>query len=252
MVPEEQKRSLSAVRWPSDIIASAIQSGRAGPGMPLLVAAGVPPAPPFVTAARRSPAAAARQRLALMIAHPLCGELLLLCRRRAPPRQSFGRSACATSRKTRSSNRASGSSHALAGSRPVPGSRGGGGGEPSARARRFLRYHSAARVLYFSRMGASSQIPCSRRKSWNRRLPPSSIMRRCNGFQASREVDWTKLTPTPRLLCTPEASILRYIPWETEAHPGSVVPQSQQTRFAWSSCCLLKNSSGPSSDEAAI
>mmetsp|Transcript_31946 Transcript_31946/g.87975 ORF Transcript_31946/g.87975 Transcript_31946/m.87975 type:complete len:238 (-) Transcript_31946:222-935(-) len=92
---------------------------------------------------------------------------------------------------------------------PTPGGRGGGGAWPSARARRFSRYHWAARVLYFWRMGRSSATPCDRRKSANLWFPPSSIIRRCTGRHESMLVDCTKLTLTPKLRCTPAAPMLR-------------------------------------------
>jgi len=81
----------------------------------------------------------------------------------------------------------------------VPGSSGRGDlgelplGPPSASAsaRRVSRYQRAARVLYFSRIGMCLGTPCSAMKSLKRWLPPSSIMRRCTGFQESMLMDWT-------------------------------------------------------------
>eukprot|EP00416_Gambierdiscus_australes_P020836 CAMPEP_0171079674 /NCGR_PEP_ID=MMETSP0766_2-20121228/15398_1 /TAXON_ID=439317 /ORGANISM="Gambierdiscus australes, Strain CAWD 149" /LENGTH=167 /DNA_ID=CAMNT_0011536877 /DNA_START=138 /DNA_END=642 /DNA_ORIENTATION=- len=92
---------------------------------------------------------------------------------------------------------------------PTPGGSAGGGARPSAKARRFSRYHAAARVLYFWRIGKSSGMPCSRMKSAKRWLPPNSIMRKCNGFQESSHIDCTKLTATPKLLCAPAGPMLR-------------------------------------------
>mmetsp|Transcript_38985 Transcript_38985/g.125258 ORF Transcript_38985/g.125258 Transcript_38985/m.125258 type:complete len:331 (-) Transcript_38985:192-1184(-) len=92
---------------------------------------------------------------------------------------------------------------------PVPVGKFSGGEEPSASARRASRYQAAARVWYFSRMGKSSGMPCAWRKSWNRLLPPNSIIFKCKGFHESMVVDCTKLVRTPRLLWMPEAPMLR-------------------------------------------
>mmetsp|Transcript_23003 Transcript_23003/g.48926 ORF Transcript_23003/g.48926 Transcript_23003/m.48926 type:complete len:285 (+) Transcript_23003:40-894(+) len=98
---------------------------------------------------------------------------------------------------------------AIAGMDPVPGGNGAGGAVSSAAARRLSRYHWAARVLYFSRIGKSSGTPCSLRNSVKRWFPPSSIILMWSGVQASMVVDCTKLTLTPKLRWTPAASMLR-------------------------------------------
>lgn len=92
---------------------------------------------------------------------------------------------------------------------PVPLGKGSGGEEPSASARSASRYQAAARVWYLSRIGKSSGMPCAWRKSWNRLLPPNSIIFKCKGFHESMVVDCTKLVRTPRLLWMPEAPMLR-------------------------------------------
>jgi len=96
----------------------------------------------------------------------------------------------------------------LEGMCPIPCANGSGGAEPSAMASRFFWYQSAARVVYFWRIGMSSGTPCSWRNSANLLLPPSFIILSCSGFQESIVVDKTLLTFTPRLRCTPAASML--------------------------------------------
>jgi len=91
---------------------------------------------------------------------------------------------------------------------PMPGAKSSGGAEPSAIASRFFRYQSAARVMYFRRMGMFSGTPCSWRNSTNLLLPPNFIILSCNGFQESIVVDKTLLTFTPKLRCTPADSTL--------------------------------------------
>jgi len=93
--------------------------------------------------------------------------------------------------KTLSRTRCSGLAAPSEGKCPVPPGKGGGSSVPSAIALRFLRYHSAARVWYFCRMGKSSGTPCSLRNSAKRLLPPSSIIRKWMGFQESMLVDCT-------------------------------------------------------------
>mmetsp|Transcript_94678 Transcript_94678/g.203277 ORF Transcript_94678/g.203277 Transcript_94678/m.203277 type:complete len:210 (-) Transcript_94678:192-821(-) len=92
---------------------------------------------------------------------------------------------------------------------PVPSGSGSSGSAPSARPRRFLRYHSAALVPYFCAMGMESEMPCSLKNAFSFLFPPSSISFSWAGFQASIVVERTKLRWTPRLRWTPAASTLR-------------------------------------------
>jgi len=128
------------------------------------------------------------------------------------------------------------SSSVFAGKWPVPGGNCFGGGLPSTSARKFSRYQAAASVLYFTRMGMLCGTPCLLMKSLNRWFPPNSIIRSCVGCQLSIVVERTKLCLTPRLRCTPAASILTKIPCGTDAHRGAEEPPSQHFLFI-ATCC---------------